>query len=181
MPEYHSSAPAFALQPLLHWGPDLEGGWAYTCPWPCCWVQSTLKLAWHFDKPWCVWQFCLQPNVPSSHSVLPIAPSIPPLCLGSVFTLHPLKQHPHLGSKQGFMSQSQPKSFQCIIALTLPQFQLLGSHCHQPSLWMSAMWRDEGMKIDMCSGAIVFHPLGSSSRCGFRGQSSCSTGLRHRS
>src|SRR5882724_11169472 len=75
------------------------------------------------------------PNVHASHSVFPIAPSIPPLCLGSVFTLHPLKQCPHLNSKQqGFMSQSQPKSFQCIIGLTLPQFQLLGSHGrqHQP-------------------------------------------------
>src|SRR5882724_6453151 len=37
------------------------------------------------------------------------------------------------------------------------------------------------MKIDMCSGAIVCHPLGSSSRCGFRGQSSSSTGHRDRS
>src|SRR5882724_811059 len=31
------------------------------------------------------------------------------------------------------------------------------------------------MKMDMCSGAIVCHPLGSSSRCGFRGQFSSST------
>src|SRR5882672_11716952 len=47
------------------------------------------------------------PNIPSSRSVLPIAPSIPPLCLGSVSTLLPLKQNPHLGSKQQtFMSQS---------------------------------------------------------------------------
>src|SRR5882724_13074983 len=38
-----------------------------------------------------------------------------------------------------------------------------------PSLCMSAIRRDEGMKMDMCSGAIVCHPLVSSSRCGFRG------------
>src|SRR5882724_11933586 len=31
------------------------------------------------------------------------------------------------------------------------------------------------MKMDMCSGDIVCHPLGSSSRCGFRGQFSSST------
>src|SRR5882724_8160548 len=66
-------------------------------------------------------------------SVLPVAPSIPPLCLGSVSTLLPLKQNPHLGSKQQtFMSQSQPKSFQGIIGLTLSQFQLLRCHGRQP-------------------------------------------------
>src|SRR5882724_243923 len=73
------------------------------------------------------------PNIPSSHSVLPVAPSIPSLCLGSVSTLLPLKQNPHLGPKQQtFMSQSQPKSFQGIIGLTLSQFRLLRCHSHQP-------------------------------------------------
>src|SRR5882724_12386429 len=73
------------------------------------------------------------PNIPSSHSVLPVAPSILPLCLGSVSTLLPLKQNPHLGSKQQtFMSQSQPKSFQGIIGLTLSQFHLLRCHGCQP-------------------------------------------------
>src|SRR5467141_4439270 len=37
------------------------------------------------------------------------------------------------------------------------------------------------MKIDMCSGAIVCHPLGSSSRCRFVGKSSSSTGCTDRS
>jgi len=47
--------------------------------------------------------------------------------------------------------------------------ELLRSHVISPSLWISAIDRDEGMKIDMCSGADCLHPLGSSSssRCGF--------------
>ena len=77
--------------------------------------------------------FFSPPNIPSSCSVLPISPRIPPLCLGSVSTLLPLKQNPHLGSKQQtFMSQSQPEPFQGIIGLTLPQFQLLRHHGRQP-------------------------------------------------
>src|SRR5882724_2629389 len=71
--------------------------------------------------------------------------------LGSVSTLLPLKQNPHFGSKQqSFISQGQPKSFQGIIGLTLPQFQLLRSHGHQPQpLDISKLkrWRHENPHV----------------------------------
>ena len=50
-------------------------------------LVKMLYLHWVEGTP----QLCPFPH----DSVLPIAPSIPPLCLGSVFTLHPLKHCYH--------------------------------------------------------------------------------------